>query len=313
MTALARALAASLRRFPRSDIGESLRRSPGAQIALLLVSVLTVSSFLAPWIAPHDPFDLSQVNLMDASDPPFWIDGGNPQFLLGTDNQGRDILSAILYGMRLSLTVGFLSIALAALIGVALGLLSAYAGGFVDHALMRLADVQLSFPAILIALTVDGLARAFLTAPRHADAAVLVLVLAIGLSKWAMFARTVRGSALVELDKDYVAAARLIRRRPVAIALLHVLPNTVGPIMVLATVNFGLAVITEATLSFLGVGLPPNTPSLGTLIQIGNGYLFSGQWWMTLFPGAALTLLVVSVNVVGDWLRDALSNADAVR
>jgi peptide/nickel transport system permease protein len=276
------------------------------------VSTLVAASFLAPWIAPHDPFDLSQVNLMDASDPPLWIDGGDRQFLLGTDNQGRDILSAILYGMRLSLSVGFLSIAFAAFVGVGVGLLAACAGGLVDHALMRLADVQLSFPAILIALTVDGLARAFLTAPRHADAAVLVLVLAIGLSKWAMFARTVRGSALVELNKDYVAAARLIKRSPLAIALLHVLPNTFGPLMVLATVNFGLAIITEATLSFLGVGLPPNTPSLGTLIQIGNGYLFSGQWWMTVFPGAALTLLVVSVNIVGDRLRDALNNPDTV-
>jgi peptide/nickel transport system permease protein len=312
MTAFVRALAALLRRFPNSDVAETLRRSPASLLALALVSALVAASFLAPWIAPHNPFDLGSVNLMDASDPPFWIDGGNPQFPLGTDNQGRDILSAMLYGMRLSLTVGFLSIAFATIVGVAVGLLAACAGGFVDHSLMRLADVQLSFPAILIALTVDGLARAFLTAPRHADAAVLVLVLAIGLSKWAMFARTVRGSALVELNKDYVAAARLIERSPLAIALLHVLPNTLGPLMVLATVNFGLAIITEATLSFLGVGLPPNTPSLGTLIQIGNAYLFSGQWWMTLFPGAALTLLVVSVNIVGDRLHDAHNNPDAV-
>jgi peptide/nickel transport system permease protein len=313
MTALVRALAALLRRFPDSDVAGALRRSPASLLALALVAALVAASFLAPWIAPHDPFDLGSVNLMDASDPPFWIVGGNSQFPLGTDNQGRDILSAMLYGMRLSLTVGFLSIGFATIVGVAVGLLAACAGGFVDHALMRLADVQLSFPAILIALTVDGLARAFLTAPRHADAAVLVLVLAIGLSKWAMFARTVRGSALVELNKDYVAAARLIERSPLAIALLHVLPNTLGPLMVLATVNFGLAIITEATLSFLGVGLPPNTPSLGTLIQIGNAYLFSGQWWMTLFPGAALTLLVVSVNIVGDRLHDAHNNPDAVR
>jgi peptide/nickel transport system permease protein len=307
------ALTRALRVLADSDAAEILRQSPGGLIAFALISVLIGASLLAPWIAPHDPFDLSQVNLMDASDPPFWIAGGNSQFLLGTDNQGRDILSAILYGMRLSLSVGFLSIAFATLVGVAVGLLAAYAGGIVDHALMRLADVQLSFPAILIALTVDGLARAFLSASRREDAAVFVLVLAIGLSKWAMFARTVRGSALVELNKDYVAAARLIERSPLAIALLHVLPNTLGPVMVLATVNFGLAIITEATLSFLGVGLPPNTPSLGTLIQIGNAYLFSGQWWMTVFPGAALTLLVVSVNVIGDRLGDALNVPNALR
>lgn len=295
------------RRILGGGIGADLRKSRATLVALIIASLLIAASLLAPWIAPHDPFDLSQLSLMDASNPPVWQSAGDPKFLLGTDNQGRDVLSAILYGMRLSLIIGGLSIVLAIALGVTIGLVAGYAGGFVDQALMRIVDIQLSFPAILIALTIDGLARAFLSARRHEEAAIIVLVLAIGLSKWAMFARTVRGSTLVELNKDYVSAARLIDRHPLAIALSHVLPNTLGPVLVLATVNFALAIVTEATLSFLGVGLPPNTPSLGTLIRIGNEYLFSGQWWMSFFPGLALILLVVSVNIVGDWLRDVLN------
>jgi peptide/nickel transport system permease protein len=289
------------------DAGASLRQSPATLVALIVAGLLIVASLLAPWIAPHNPFDLSQLDLMDASNPPAWQNGGSAKFLLGTDNQGRDVLSAILYGMRLSLTIGALSIVLAVALGVAVGLTAGYVGGFVDQALMRIADIQLAFPTILIALTIDGLARAFLSARRHEEAAIAVLVLAIGLSKWAMFARTVRGSTMVELKKDYVDAARLIERHPLAIALTHVLPNALGPVLVLATLNFALAIVTEATLSFLGVGLPPSMPSLGTLIRVGNEYLFSGQWWMTLFPGVALILLVVSVNIVGDWLRDVLN------
>jgi peptide/nickel transport system permease protein len=295
------------RRILGGDVGTDLRKSPATLVALIVAGLLIAASLMAPLIAPYDPFDLSQLSLMDASNPPVWQSGGTAKFLLGTDNQGRDELSAILYGMRLSLIIGALSIVLAIAIGVAIGLLAGYAGGFVDQVLMRIADIQLSFPAILIALTIDGLARAFLSARRHEEAAILVLVLAIGLSKWAMFARTVRGSTLVELNKDYVSAARLIDRHPLAIALLHVLPNTLGPVLVLATVNFALAIVTEATLSFLGVGLPPSTPSLGTLIHVGNEYLFSGQWWMTFFPGLALILLVVSVNIVGDWLSDVFN------
>jgi peptide/nickel transport system permease protein len=295
------------RRMLDGKAGASLRQSPATSIALVISGLLIATSVLAPWIAPYNPFDLSQIDLMDASNPPAWEAGGSMKFLLGTDNQGRDVLSAILYGMRLSLIVGALSIVLAVALGVAVGLAAGYAGGFIDQALMRLADVQLTFPAILIALTIDGLARAFLSARWREEAAIAVLVLAIGLSKWAMFARTVRGSTMVELKKDYVDAARLIDRHPLAIALTHVLPNTLGPVLVLATVNFALAIVTEATLSFLGVGLPPSAPSLGTLIHVGNEYLFSGQWWMAILPGTALVLLVVSVNIVGDWLRDVFN------
>jgi peptide/nickel transport system permease protein len=290
-----------------SDVVLSLKRSPGTILAIAVLAVLVGGSLLAPMVAAHHPFDGAHLNLMDALTPPAWQEAGDRRFLLGTDNQGRDLLFAILYGMRLSLLIGFLSILLAMAMGISIGLLAGYAGGVVDHFLMRLADVQLSFPAILIALVVDGLARAFISAQRHDELAVAVLVLAIGLSKWALFARTVRSSALVERRKEYVEAARLVGRRPFAIAVSHVLPNTLGPILVIATINLALAIITEATLSFLGVGLPPATPSLGTLIRVGNEYLFSGQWWIAICPGVALILLVVSVNVVGDWLRDVLN------
>ena len=262
---------------------------------------------LAPWIAPHNPFDLASVDLLDAFAPPAWQAGGKRAFLLGTDDQGRDMLSAILYGARISLGVGVASVLLAMLLGVSLGLLAGYAGGRVDAFLMRLADIQLSFPAILVALLIDGLARVALPATRHADIAVLVLVLAIGVSGWVQYARTVRGSTLVEKSKEYVQAARVIGRRPVAIAVQHVLPNVLGPVLVIATIHLATAIITEATLSFLGVGVPPTTPSLGTLIRVGNDYLFSGEWWIALFPGVTLVVLVLSVNLLGDWLRDALN------
>jgi peptide/nickel transport system permease protein len=307
MSALSEPTPLSAVRFWHGGVRRTLRKSPGAVVAIVLLTVLVVASVLAPWIAPYDPFQLDTLNLMDASLPPAWQGGGDSRFLLGTDNQGRDMLSAIMLGMRLSLLIGVLSIALALTIGVGLGLLAGYVGGVTDHVIMRVADVQLSFPAILIALVVDGLARAFLTIRYHEAFEIVVLVLAIGLAKWALFARTVRSSTLVEVHKDYVQAARLIGRRPLAIALSHVLPNVTGPILIMATINFAVAIVTEATLSFLGVGLPPTTPSLGTLIRIGNEYLLSGQWWMAICPGIALVLVVISVNVIGDWLRDVIN------
>jgi peptide/nickel transport system permease protein len=262
---------------------------------------------LAPWVAPHNPFDLASVSLLNAFSPPVWEEGGNPIYPLGTDDQGRDILSTILYGARISLGVGLASVALALLLGVGLGLVAGYVGGRVDALIMRVADVQLSFPAILIALLIDGLARVALPAQLHADIAVYVLVLAIGVSGWVQYARTVRGSTLVEKNKEYVQAARVIGRRPGAIMWQHVLPNVMGPVLVIATIHLATAIITEATLSFLGVGVPPTTPSLGTLIGVGNEYLFSGEWWIAVFPGAALVVLVLSVNLLGDWLRDVLN------
>jgi peptide/nickel transport system permease protein len=296
-----------LRRAWDSDIAYSFRRSPVTILAAILALGSILAALGAPWIAPHDTLDLSTINLMDASLPPAWVDGGSWTYLLGTDTQGRDVLSTILFGSRISILVGFCSVALALVLGVGLGLLSGYVGGFVDTLIMRIADVQLSFPAILIALLVDGVARAMLPRERHDDLGIYVLVLSIGFSGWVQFARTVRGSTMVEKSKEYVQAARIIGRHPLAIMVQHVLPNVMGPVLVITTIYLALAIITEATLSFLGVGLPPTQPSLGTLIRVGNNYLFSGEWWITVFPGLALVIMVLSVNLLGDWLRDALN------
>jgi peptide/nickel transport system permease protein len=290
-----------------SDLVYSFRHSPVTIAAACAALLCLGGALFAHWVAPYNPFDLASVSLLDAFRPPAWEAGGDRAYLLGTDDQGRDILSAILYGARISLGVGLASVALALILGVTLGLVSGYAGGRVDAFIMRVADVQLSFPAILIALLINGLARVALPAQLHGELAVYVLVLAIGVSGWVQYARTVRGCALVEKNKEYVQAARVIGRRPVAIMWQHVLPNVMGPVLVIATIHLATAIITEATLSFLGVGVPPTTPSLGTLIAVGNKYLFSGEWWIAMFPGVALVVLVLSVNLLGDWLRDVLN------
>jgi peptide/nickel transport system permease protein len=261
----------------------------------------------SPWIAPQDPFEAAALDLNSAFKPPAWVEGGDRAYLLGSDNQGRDILSTILYGARISLGIGFASVLLSLVLGVFLGLLAGYFGGRLDAVLMRIADVQLSFPAILIALLIDGVARVALSGQRHEELAIPVLVLSIGLSKWVDYARTVRGSTMVERNKEYVQAARVIGRGPLSILVKHVLPNVMGPVLVIATINVGVAIIIEATLSFLGVGVPATQPSLGTLIRIGNEFLYSGEWWITVFPGVALVVLVLAVNLLGDWLRDALN------
>jgi peptide/nickel transport system permease protein len=289
------------------DLAWSFRRSPVTVAAALVAALCIGGALLAPWLAPQNPFDLAALDLNEAFKPPAWSEGGLARYPFGTDNQGRDVLSTILYGTRLSLGVGFASVLFAMTLGVSLGLAAGYFGGRLDAVIMRVADVQLSFPAILIALLIDGVARVAIAQDLHDALAVYVLVLSIGLSKWVDFARTVRGSTLVERNKEYVQAARIIGRGPLGILAHHVLPNVIGPVLVIATLNIGIAIITEATLSFLGVGVPPTTPSLGTLIRIGNDFLFSGQWWITVVPGAALVLLVLSVNLLGDWLRDALN------
>ncbi len=296
-----------LRRFLASDLLWNFRRSPVAVAAAIVTLVIVVSALGAGWIAPHDPFDLASVSLLDATDPPVWLDGGSWNFPLGTDSQGRDILSAILYGTRLSLIVGVSAVALALVIGVTLGLIAGWRGGIVDTLIMRIADVQLSFPAILIALLIDGVARGILPREAQDEIALYVLITAIALSFWVQYARTVRGSTLVERNKEYIQAARVIGVHPARIVFGHLLPNVIGPVLVIATINLALAVLTEATLSFLGVGLPPTQPSLGTLIRVGNDYLLSGNWWISIFPGIALALLILSVNLLGDWLRDALN------
>ncbi len=296
-----------LRRLWDHDLAWSFRRSPVTLVAALLTLACVMGAALSPWISPQDPFDAAALDLNVAFKPPAWVEGGDPAYFLGTDNQGRDILSTIMHGARLSLGIGVASVLLALVLGVSLGLLSGYFGGRLDAVIMRVADVQLSFPAILIALLIDGVARVALAGDRHDEIAIPVLVLAIGFAGWVQYARTVRGSTMVERGKEYVQAARVIGRRPLAILLSHVLPNVMGPVLVIATIHIATAIITEATLSFLGVGVPPTQPSLGTLIRVGNEFLYSGEWWITVFPGAALIVLVLSVNLLGDWLRDALN------
>lgn len=290
-----------------SDIYWSFKRSKLVVLSALITLVFFVAAIGAPLLAPHNPFDLASLELSDAFKPPAWEEGGDAKYLLGTDDQGRDVLSTIMYGSRTSLWVGFLAVIFAMSLGIALGLAAGYLGGAVDAFIMRVADVQLSFPAILIAMLVDGVTRGLLGTDRHNDSALTVLIVSIGLSYWVQYARTVRGSVLVERNKEYVQAARVIGLPAALIAVRHVLPNVMGPVLVIATINLALAIITEATLSFLGVGLPPTQPSLGTLINVGQQFLFSGEWWITIFPGAALAILVLAVNLLGDWLRDALN------
>lgn len=290
-----------------SDVAYSFRRSPVVVAAGILTFVLFMVALFAPWISPFDPLDLGTIDLSNGLLPPAWKADGNAQFLLGTDEQGRDMLSAIFYALRISLFVGFISVLLAMVIGITLGLISGYVGGAVDAFIMRAADVQLTFPAILVALLINGIARGIIGNERFDELAVIVVILAIGLSFWVQYARTVRGSVLVEKNKEYVLAAKVIGLHPLLILFRHILPNVMGPVLVIATINLALAIITEATLSFLGVGLPATQPSLGRLIEEGNRLLQSGEWWVALMPSIALVALVLSVNLLGDWLRDALN------
>ncbi len=296
----------ALARFFDGDVWHSFKSSPVAMGAAIVAAVCVFCALFAPWVAPHNPFDLATLELSDARLPPAWQEGGSAKYLLGTDDQGRDILSAIMYGARISLLVGLASVALSVLVGVGLGLLSGFVGGKLDAFIMRVCDIMLSFPSILIALLIDGVGRAIFP-NAHDTLAFAVLVLAIALPGWVQYARTVRGSTLVERNKEYVQAARVTGVSPWRIMSRHVLPNVMGPVLVLATIQVATAILTEATLSFLGVGVPPTQPSLGTLIRIGNDFLFSGEWWITIFPGLMLVLIALSVNLLGDWLRDALN------
>ncbi len=296
----------ALFRWWDGDIGYSFRTSPVAMAAAAVALICIFCSVFAGFVAPHNPFDLTTLELSDARLPPAWSAEGSSKYLLGTDDQGRDILSALMYGARVSLAVGFASVILSVVFGVGMGLLAGFYGGWIDSALMRLCDVMLSFPAILVALLIAGVGRALF--PNAQDSLALgVLIISITLTGWVQYARTVRGSTLVERNKEYVQAARVTGVTPMRIMRRHVLPNVMGPVLVLATIQVATAIITESTLSFLGVGAPPTSPSLGTLIRIGNDYLFSGEWWITVFPGLMLVLISLSVNLLGDWLRDALN------
>ena len=295
------------KRLLDNDIAWSFFHSPTAIIAALVTVICIVSTMFAPWIAPFDPFDPTQISLWDGKLPPAWIEGGQPQYLLGTDNQGRDMISTILYGGRLSIFVGIAAVCLGMTLGVTLGVLSGYFGGLTDTIIMRIADIQLTIPGILLAILINGIGRTMLPLEMREDFAIYVVIIAIGLTDWPQFARVARGATLVESQKEYVQAAKVIGLPNRLIILRHVLPNTLRPVLVIATIGLALAIIAEATLSFLGQGIPPTTPSLGTLIRVGNEYLFSGLWWITLFPAIALVVLVFAVNLLGDWMRDALN------
>ena len=294
-------------RLRESDMWWSFRHSPLTIAAAIVTLLFFLGAIFAPWVAPFDPFDVKSLNLMDAFTPPAWNENGSVRHLLGTDNQGRDVLSAILYGSRVSLVIGLAAIVLSVTTGVLLGLLAGFRGGWVEAVVMRLADIQLTVPAILIALTLDGVARVVLPRGVHDDIAIWVLVLSIGVAYWPQFARVTRATTLAEKNKDYVNAARIIGLPGARIALAHVLPNAWGPVLVIATIELALAIIAEASLSYLGVGMPATQPSLGTLIRIGNAFLFSGEWWIVIFPALALVILSLAVNLLGDWLRDALN------
>ncbi|MES2666658.1 MAG: ABC transporter permease [Pseudomonadota bacterium] len=296
-----------LTRIRQSDLWWSFTRQRSAVFAAILLAVLILSAFTAPLYAPQNPFDPAQLELWNAEIPPLWLEGGQWPYILGTDTQGRDILSAILYGSRISILIGIASVVFALVIGIGTGLVAGYYGGFIENALMRVGDILLSIPTILIAILVSAIVRELLPPALRDVGAAGVLVLAIVLSGWVQYARTVRAQTAVERGKEYVQAAQLLKVPARRIMVSHILPNTLTPILVAATLNFGMAILTEATLSFLGIGMPPSQPSLGTLIRLGNQFLFSGMWWIVLFPVLQLCLLVVSVNLLGDWLRDALN------
>ncbi len=298
----------SFSRAKKSDFLYSFWHSPVAIISFLVALTLILGAVFAPIIAPHNPFDPSTLNLLNGFSAPLTPnDFTGDVFLLGTDDQGRDVFSTILYGMRISLFVGFSAVAFAMVLGVSLGLIAGYVGGWIDAVIMRIADVQLTFPGILVAMLIFGIAKGFTPIDQRDEMAIWVLIIAIGLSEWVQFARVVRGATLVEKNKEYVQAARLNGRRSLGIMISHILPNVLGPVLVIATISLALAIIAEATLSFLGVGAPPTQPSLGTLIRIGQGFLFSGEWWILLFPALTLLMLALSVNLLGDWLRDVLN------
>lgn len=291
----------------KNDVVYSFVTTPAAWFSAAVLVVLVAAALLAPWLSSVNPFDLGSLDVTDAHLPPAWTEEGDARFWLGTDDQGRDLLSAILYGLRLSLSISLVSVALSIVIGVGLGVTAGFAGGWIDTVLMRVCDVMLSFPAILVALLADGILRSAFPGAAHESVAYFVLIFAITLSGWVPYARTVRGLTLVEKGKEFVMAAELIGEKKLTVMRRHILPNVLGPVFVLAAVNVATAVMTEATLSFLGVGVPPTTPSLGTLIRIGNDYLFSGEWWICIFPGIVLIAVVLAVNLLGDWLRDAVN------
>ncbi len=299
--------------FSNTDIGHNFLKSKVAVVSTIIFLIIVFTSLFAGIIAPYDPFDPQSISLMNAFIPPIWSSSGDINYFLGTDQQGRDMLSTMIYGSRISLTVGFVSIFFAMFLGVFLGVTSGYLGGRYEVIVMRFTDVQLTIPSILMALLVDGIARGFISKSLHDDMAIYVLILAIGISEWPQFARITRAATLVEKNKEYVLASKIIGLSNIVIMIKHIMPNILRPILVIATIGLSQAIITESTLSFLGVGFPPTNPSLGTLIRFGNNFLFSGEWWITFFPAIFLVILALSINLLGDWMRDALNPKLKVR
>ncbi len=302
-----------IKNFLDTDIGYSFSKSKVAIVSSIIFFVIMFTSIFAVVIVPYNPFDPKNVSLMDAFTPPIWTIGGSVEFILGTDQQGRDMLSTIIYGSQISLIVGFASIIFAMILGVFLGVTAGYLSGRYEIIVMRFTDVQLTIPSILMALLVDGIARGFINKSLHDDMAIYVLIFAIGISEWPQFARITRAATLVEKNKEYVLAGRIIGLSDIVIMIKHILPNILRPILVISTIGLSQAIITESTLSFLGVGFPPTNPSLGTLIRFGNNFLFSGEWWITFFPAIFLVVLALSINLLGDWMRDALNPKLKVR
>ena len=281
----------------------TVRGAPGATVATVSIVALFAYAFLVP-LFTADPFQLAGMSIMDSFTPPLWMDGGNSAFPLGADDQGRNIITAMAYGLRTSIIVGVSAVLIGLVLGGSLGLLAGFVGGRTDAVIMRIADVQLAYPALLLAMVIDGIATAIVGRERSATLAIAIVIFAIGIAFWVQFARTIRSSVLVERDQDYVAAAQITGRSKLAIVLRHILPNVMAPVLVIATINLGIAIITEATLSFLGIGIPLTHPSLGALIRNGNAFLQSGEWWISAWPCLVLVTLVISVNVLGDHLRD---------
>lgn len=294
-------------RFLASDFFYHFKRDKTAIVSFIVLLLFILAAIFAPLLAQNNPYDLALIDIMDSELPPFWLDGSDPRFWLGSDEQGRGIYSTIIYGLRTSLLIGAFAVALQMLIGVVVGLVSAYYGGWVDNLLMRFADVQLSFSTLMVAIIVSAIFKTAFGAQFFAENAVMILVLIIGIAEWPQYARTIRATALAEKSKEYVEAARVMGFKPLRIMFRHILPNCLSPILVISTVQIANAIMSEAALSFLGLGMPPDKPSLGSLISNGFEYINSGSWWITLFPGIVLVVLVLVVNLLGDWLRDVFN------
>lgn len=294
-------------RMWNSNMGYSFRRNPVAVVSLAIFVFITMMSLLAPLIAPFDPYDPAQIDIMNSEYPPVWVDGADPQFMFGTDDQGRDLWSTILYGTRLSLLIGLCAVALQAFLGISIGLIAGYVGGRLDSLLMRLADIQLSFSTLMVAIIFLAVTQAMFGSETFNQYAVYFLIAVIGVAEWPQYARTVRATVLAEKKKEYVDSARVLGFGPLRIMVRHILPNSLSPIFVISTVQVANAIISEASLSFLGLGMPPSQPSLGSLISSGFDYIFSGSWWITAIPGVVLVVLVLVINLLGDWMRDVLN------